>query len=181
MSHVGTALIDPYPIFEKIDLKEGQHVADLGCGRTGHFVFSAARRVGSKGIVYAVDVMKDVLENIKGRVRGEGYDNVLPIWSDIECLGKAPIPDKSIDVCFFVNVMFLVKDKISALTEAARMLKQNGTLVIVDWAKNLGTLGPQSDKMVSIQSLTDLASQTGLKIRDTFDAGLYHYCVIFTK
>ena len=43
VDHVGKALIDPYPIFEAIGLAPGERVADLGCGRTGHFVFPASR------------------------------------------------------------------------------------------------------------------------------------------
>ena len=69
MSHSGTALIDPYKIFEKISLGHGMRVADLGCGRTGHFIFPTARVVGESGVVYAVDIMKDILESIKSRVR----------------------------------------------------------------------------------------------------------------
>jgi ubiquinone/menaquinone biosynthesis C-methylase UbiE len=57
MAHSGTVLIDPYKIFEKISLSVGQRVADLGCGRTGHFVFPAVKTVGDTGIVYAVDVV----------------------------------------------------------------------------------------------------------------------------
>src|SRR3989338_2287181 len=106
MSHVGTALVDPYKIFEKISLKEGMRVADLGCGRTGHFVFPAAHVIGDNGIVYAVDVMKDVLENVKSRARFEGFDNVQAIWSDVELPGRAPIPNKSLDACFFINALF---------------------------------------------------------------------------
>ena len=181
MAHSGTALIDPYKIFERISLSEGKRVADLGCGRTGHFVFPAVKIVGDKGIVYAVDVVKNILESIKSMARSEGYDNIQTVWSDIELPGKTPIPDNSLDACFYVNVLFQVKNKTGAIKEAARMLKQGGYLVVVDWAKRLGMLGPAEESMLNPAEAMRLAAQENLKFVDKVDAGEYHFCLIFEK
>ncbi len=181
MSHAGLALIDPHKIFSTINLGSGMRVADMGCGRTGHFVFLASRVVGDKGIVYAIDIIKDILENIKSRVRSEGYDNVQTIWSDIELPGKTPIPEGSLDVCFYVNVMFLLKHRIEALEEARRLLKTGGFLNIVDWAKKLGPLGPDPTQMAEPISMTKIAEDLGFELVDKTPAGEYHYSLIFKK
>ena len=181
MSHSGTALIDPYKIFEKISLSAGNRVADLGCGRTGHFVFPAVKIVGDKGIVYAVDVVKNILESIKSMARSEGYDNVQTVWSDIEMVGKTPIPNNSLDACFYVNVLFQLKNKAGAIKEAARMLKPHGYLVVVDWAKKLGMLGPADGSMLSPDEARRLVAKENLKFIDKVDAGEYHFCLIFEK
>lgn len=156
-------------------------VADLGCGRTGHFVFPVSHLVEDTGVVYAVDVMKDILESIKSRVRSGGYGNVQTIWSDVELLGKTPIPSESLDVCFITNVLFQVKDKNSTLSEAVRLLKKGGKLVVVDWAKNLGPLGPQAEKKVPVETVIDLGLKAGLQKFDSFPAGDYHYCLVMIK
>lgn len=181
MPHVGTALIDPYKIFEKISLGSGMRVADLGCGRTGHFIFPAARVVGEAGVIYAVDVMKDILESIKSRVRSEGYDNIQTVWADVEATGKIPIPEKSLDVCFFINVLFMLNKKKEALTEAARLLKKNGFLVIVDWAKQLGALGPVVGLEVKPTEIKGFAADLGLSLVEECTGGEYHFCLIFKK
>ena len=181
MSHAGTALIDPYKIFARISLSSGSRVADLGCGRTGHFVFPAVKVVGDTGIVYAVDVVKNILESIKSMARSEGYDNVQTVWSDIELPGKTPIPDNSLDACFYVNVLFQLKNKVGALKEATRMLKPGGYLVVVDWAKRLGLLGPSEDRMLNPDELTRLAVVDNLKLVDKILPGDYHYSLIFEK
>ena len=181
MTHAGTALIDPQKIFEKIILAPGMRVADLGCGRTGHFVFSASRIVGDTGIVYAIDIMKDILESLKSRIRSEGFDNVQVIWSDVEIAGKTPIPADSLDVCFFINVMFLFKDKISAIKEAKRLLKNGGMLVVVDWAKKLGPLGPDTNMITRPEDIASLSRSAGLNLLENFSLGDYHYCLIFKK
>lgn len=181
MTHSGTALIDPYKIFAEIKLGRGMRVADLGCGRTGHFVFPAAKTVGDIGIVYGVDVMKDVLQNIKSMARSEGYDNVQTVWSDLELAGKTPIADNSLDACFFVNVLFQLKDKKSAMAEAARLLKKGGHLVVIDWAKKLGALGPAPEQFVAPEKLFDLAGQNMLRLSGNFQPSDYHFGAIFEK
>ncbi|MFA6547362.1 MAG: methyltransferase domain-containing protein [Candidatus Magasanikbacteria bacterium] len=181
MSHAGRALIDPFSIFTKIGLTKGMKVADMGCGRTGHFVFPAARIVGETGIVYAVDILKDVLESISSWVRTQALSNVQVIWSDIEMVNKTPIPPKSLDMCFFMNVLCGLKNKPGALLEASRLLKDDGQIVIVDWSKRLGTLGPSDDAIVDPKKLTETADECGLKLVKEILVSDYHYCLIFKK
>lgn len=181
MPHSGVNLIDPHKIFEKISLSAGMRVADLGCGRTGHFVFPAAKLVGDTGIVYAVDIMKDILENIKSRAKTEGFGNVRAVWSDIEKPGAIPIPAKSLDVCFFINVMFQLKEREAAIEEAARLLKSGGFLVVVDWRKKLGPLGPELGQTTSPEKIIESAERYGVRIIERCEAGDYHYCLILKK
>lgn len=181
MPHSGKALVDPNIVFEKISLSAGMRVADLGCGRTGHFVFPAAKVVGEKGVVYAVEIVKNILENIKSRVRSDGFDNVQTIWSDIEKVGKTPIPASSLQACFMVNVLFLIKNKTDAITEASRMLQTGGSLVVVDWAKKLGLLGPGPQMMLDPNKVVELAGKQNLRLTQSFLMGDYHFCLIFTK
>lgn len=181
MSATGVTLIDPKYVLAKSGLSAGMRVADFGCGRTGHFVFPAARVVGDTGVVYAVDIMKEILESIRSRSRSEGFDNVQTIWSDIEQVGKTPIPEQSLDICFFMNVLFQLKNRQASLSEAARLLKTSGELIVVDWAKKLGNLGPTEETMLNSAMIVGLAQQVGFKEVDNFAAGDYHYCHIFRK
>lgn len=181
MSHSGLALIDPHVIFEKMGLQKGMRIADFGCGRTGHFVFAASRQVAETGVVYAVDILKDVLENIKSRIRSEGYDNVQTIWSDIERLGKTAIPAETLDAGFFVNVVSRLGSQSAAVGEASRLLKKNGLLAIIEWAKPLGTLGPSPERRLEPSKVAELARAAGLELVENFAAGDYHYCSIFKK
>ena len=181
MQTSGTALIDPIEIFKKVGLSAGMRVADMGCGRTGHFVFPAARVVGEKGIVYAVDILKDVLHSLGSWVKSEGLENVQTIWSDIEKINKTPIPAKSVNACFFMNVVSHLKDKNGALSEAARLIKDDGRVVVVDWSKSLGTLGPQAGVSADPQKVVEMAESCGLRLVENFSCSDYHYCLLFKK
>lgn len=177
----GVALLDSSKVFDKIGLSEGMRVADFGCGRTGHFVFPASGIVGNKGVVYALDVLKDVLESVKSRAKAEGVENVQTIWTDIEIVGATPIPENSLDVVFFANVMFALKSRNEAIMETNRLLKKDGYFVVVDWSKKLGPLGPTPEQMVNIDDLTNLAIKYNFKLVGNMPIGDYHFCVIFKK
>lgn len=177
----GAALIDPKEIFNKISLGTGMRVADLGCSRTGHFVFSASKVVGNTGIVYAVDIIKDILASIQNQANMQGAANIETVWSDIEKYGKVPIPEKSLDVCFLVNVVYLLSDKKNAFKEAARLLKQKGFLVVIDWKRKIGPLGPNESAMVSPEEVIALAAEANLQLFDRIVINDYHYAVILKK
>ncbi len=181
MNHAGRALVDPFQIFDKIGLTTGMRVADMGCGRTGHFVFPASRIVGATGVVYAVDILKEVLESINSWVRSEALENVHTVWSDIETVNKTPIPEKSLDACFFMNVLHGLKNKDTALTEASRLLKDEGVVAVIEWQKRLGALGPEDAGMLASDQLKAVASGVGLRQIESFPISDYHYCSIFKK
>jgi ubiquinone/menaquinone biosynthesis C-methylase UbiE len=182
MSNNEGSLINPRIIYKKINLEEGMKVGEFGCGRTGSFTFSASREIGERGTVYAMDILKDVLENIKNRSQFEGYHNVLTIWTDVEKKGAAGIPEKSLDVGFFVNIFFQLKNKEGALAEAERLIKNNGSLVVVDWSKKVNdSLGPDIDKMVDPELLIKMAKENNFILQENFPVGDYHFCLIFKK
>jgi len=179
MDTSGRALIDPYKVFSKVGLKPGMRIADFGCGRTGHFVFPASKIIGDAGVIYAVDILKDVLNSINSWVRSEGFVNIQTVWSDIEALNKTPIPSNSLEACFFMNVLSSLKKYDNALKEAYRLLKDGGTIAVVDWSRNLGTLGPS--QVLPVEVIEKIANGIGLKKIEDFLLNDYHYCIVFKK
>lgn len=180
----GNQLIDPQLLFKKAGVQSGMHIADLGCGRIGHVVFPGAMTVGELGLVYAVDILKDVLENIRKRAAMENFLNVQTVWADLERAGKTGIPSKNLDVAFLINVLFQSKNKLAMLDEASRLLKDKARLVIVDWARDsLHSLpfAPPKDKLVNFEEIKRWARGKGLVVQEEFFAGPYHKGIVFFK
>ena len=176
--HTGNQLIDPYLIFGKVQLQPNMHIADFGVGRTGHIVFPAAKLIGEKGVVYAVDILKDVLESIKKRAQVEGFLNIHEVWADIERGNSVRIPGGTLDMVFMINVLFHFKDCTTTLEEAMRLLKEKGRVVIVDWVKPLSNIGPVNTPMLDFAKLVEEARGLGFALQDDFELGSYHRCVI---
>ena len=57
-------LIPPYKILEMIELEEGDKIADVGAG-IGYFTIPASEIVGKKGMVYALDIELEMIEEIE--------------------------------------------------------------------------------------------------------------------
>lgn len=177
MSH----LLDPQLLFAKSHLQPGMHIADFGCGRTGHVVFPASVIVGGEGLVYAVDILKDVLENIRKRADVQALINIHTIWSDVEKLGKTAIPAKSLDIVFLVNTLSHGQQSLGALDEANRLLREKGRIVVVDWYKTAPSLGPQKENFIDFGVVKSWANQNGYVVQEEFEAGAYHWGLVLFR
>jgi ubiquinone/menaquinone biosynthesis C-methylase UbiE len=177
----GNTLLDANVVISHAGLEEGMHVADLGCGGTGHFVFPVAKVVGSKGRAYAVDIMRPALEAIIRRKRIENHDNIKVIWSDIEIFNATKIESGSLDVAFLINTLYQSHKRAEILREAIRMLKKDGRLLVVEWKNITLPFGPPSSERVKLELLQKGANKLGLEEESQFFVGPYHYGIVFTK
>lgn len=177
----GNTLINANLIITKAGIEERMKVADLGCGASGHFTFPAAKAVGKKGKVYAVDILKTVLEGVKRRIEQENAENIEVVWTDLEIFGATKIESGSLDVAMLINTLYLSHKRVEILREALRMLKKDGRLLIVEWENTASPMGPPIEERVKEESLKAAAPKLGLKLEEEFEAGQYHYGLVFSK
>ena len=176
-----TELLRPQQLFSELGLRENMKVADLGCGAIGLFVFAAARMIGDKGMVYAVDILPSVVERIRGAASSEGLHTIVAVWSNIEIYGATKIPAGSLDAAFLINTLFQSKKHEEMLREACRLIKPGGRLLVVDWKKTFAPLGPPVAMRVEAEVIVALAQKAGLGLDHAFDPGKYHFGLIFSK
>lgn len=176
-----TILFDIDKILAKLSISETQKVADLGCGNFGFFVFPLAKLVGKKGRVYAVDILKDALKEIKNQADNYNLSQIETIWSDLEIFKATKIETDSLDAATLINLLSQANQKLNTLKEAARMIKTGGKLLIIDWKKSDIPFGPESEKRISSEEIKNFCLRLGLKINEEFNAGPYNYGLILTK
>ncbi len=177
----GKELIDAKALLEKAGIKEKMKVADLGCGHRGHFSLPAAKLVGSGGMVYAADVVKSALKELKSAAILFGIANIQTIWADLEIYGSTKIPNETIDLAILNNVLFQIKKRKQVIQEARRILKKDGKLLVTEWKKIKTPFGPPEQNRIEPEKVKDFAQKAGMKLEEEFDAGPYHYGLIFRK
>ncbi|MBI3290739.1 methyltransferase domain-containing protein [Candidatus Falkowbacteria bacterium] len=177
----GNKLLNPAKIFNRLGINAGDKIADLGCGGAGHFILPAARLAGNDTTVYAVDIMKSVLQSVGSKARLEGIPNVKTVWSNLENYGATKIKKESLDIAFLINILFQSKNHQAIVKEALRLLKKNGKLLIIDWNELKSSFGPPADVRLKKADIKKIAADLKLKLMEEFAAGKYHFGLIFEK
>lgn len=170
---------DPQKNIAEFGVSDGMRVVDLGAG-SGFYAIESAKKVGPRGMVYAVDVQQDLLSKIKTSAGLLGLHNVEVVWGNIEKLGGTKLRDLIADRVILSNTLFQVEqaDRENLALEIKRLLKSGGKLLVVDWAQ--GT--PLSPKTLVPRLLAEgIFQKVGLQLEKNFDAGDHHYGIIFKK
>jgi len=175
------SLMNPEQILKDVlHLDYGSKVADLGCGAMAYFTLAAAKIVGNNGLVYAVDIQKEVLSSVESKAKLEDLPNIKTVWSDLEIVGATKVPE-GMNFCFLVTTLFQNSNYLQILKESVRLLGENGKLLVIEWLPQQTAIGPAVDKRVSADTVRQHAISLGLKEEQEFSAGPYHYGLIFSK
>ena len=168
--------LDPVSIIKNhLDLKPGMTAADFGCGSGGWTIPMA--RILEGGKVYAIDIQDEPLSALRGKLRSLRIFNVETIRMDIEKT-ILRLMDNSVHFVLLSNVLFQTEDKIRTMEEAKRILRPDGRILVIDWAKN-ASVGPETK--LSAEEVRSMADAIGLVFVEAFQAGGYHYGLIFKK
>jgi ubiquinone/menaquinone biosynthesis C-methylase UbiE len=176
-----TKLLNIDLIFEKAKIKEGETVGDFGCGKNGYFSFLSAKYVGKKGLVYAVDIIKNNLQILEKEAKEHNLSQIKTVWSDLETFKATKIPENTLDLIFLVNILHEAGKPEEMLKESIRLLKKGSRLVIVDWKKVTTAIGPSVASRLDKEFIINLAKKTGFIKEEEFEAGKYHFGLIFIK
>ena len=167
--NVGVLGIDP-----------GMTVADFGSG-SGVYVLLIADALQGSGHVYAVDIQRDLLRRTANEARQRGLNTVEVVWADLEKRNGSKLAPDTLDLVLISNLLFQVEDKSAVLTEARRVLRPKGRLVIIDWSDSFGGMGPQKRDVVTKDAALAFAQASGFTLHREFDAGEHHYGLIFRQ
>ena len=110
------------------ELRAGERVLDLGSGG-GIDVLLSAKRVGSTGFAYGLDMTDEMLALARANAAKAGAANVEFVKGHIEDI---PLPDAAVDVVISNCVINLSVDKPAVLAEMFRVLAPGGRIGISD-------------------------------------------------
>ena len=164
----------PRILLDLARVRPGMATADVGCG-IGYFAIPAAKRVGSKGMVFAIDTEADMLRELRRRLRAGKIANVRPVQSAEQ---EIPLPDACADVAWSVNTFHEFEDSVALLREVRRLLRPGGSVLLVDWKPIDTPMGPPLEVRVSAREISRAlraAGFTGVSERRVY---AYHTVVV---
>jgi SAM-dependent methyltransferase len=146
-------------VMDILGITLGKNVADIGAG-SGWFTVRAARRVGSSGTVYAVDINPDAIRYIDQRVKRESLANVKPILSKAD---DPLLPQNGVDAVLLLKTYHEVADPVALLQRLRAALRPGAKLGIID--RN----GSGTDHGVSRKIVVQEAEQAGYRLLQDYD------------
>lgn len=147
-------------ILFRFGLKQGQHLADLGCGQ-GYFALKAAEIVGSQGQIMAVDIEPERLKFLQQSAQEQGIaEQVETLLAQGESI---PLGNGSMDTALISNVLHELNDPLNYLRDTHRILKENGEVWIIEWQKKETPMGPPLHERRSIEEWITLVEQAGFE------------------
>ena len=159
--------LNPDRILSQLKLKPDMVAAEFGCGSRG-FVISLAKKL-KKGLVYGLDIQEEPLSVLKSATLSENISNIRLIRCDLEQPNGSTLADSSLDLVLIPNVFFQSEDKGAIISEAGRILKKRGELVIIDWLPE-AEHGPIEGR-ISPDEMKKIAEKDNFKLKKEINTG----------
>jgi len=142
-----------------LGITSGKTVADIGAG-SGWFTVRAARRVGTGGAVYAVDINPEAIRYIDDRARKEKLHNIKAL------LGKPDdplLPAGALDAVLLLKTYHEVAQPVALLRNLRAALRPGAKVGIID--RN----GNGEDHGVGRDVVLREATEAGLRLLEQYD------------
>lgn len=160
----------PDEVVRALGFKPGESVADIGAG-TGYFARRFAPYVAK---VYAVDI-DDKLLKTAAEGAPPNLETVLATPADPK------LPEASVDVIFFCNVLHHIENRTAYYQKLARALKPGGRIVNIDFFKKPLPVGPPVGMKLSEDEVVAEFKAAGFSLVKTHSFLPYQYFQVFSR
>jgi predicted methyltransferase len=146
-------------VMDVLGITEGKSVADLGAG-SGWFTVRAAKRVGPKGQVFAVEINQEFIDHINTRARNEGFSNIKTV------LGKPDDPmltARSVDAVLILKTYHEIAEPVALMKKLKNSLKKGGMVGIIDRDGN------GADHGLDAATVIAELKQAGFALKEQYD------------
>ena len=117
------------------------NIVDVGCGY-GTFSIPAARK--NKGMIYALDIEKEMIQAVQKKANEAGLKNIIAVQRDFMMEGSS-LSDNSCEYVMLFNILH-AEEPLKILVEAKRILTPGGRAGVIHWNYDSTTLrGPSLD------------------------------------
>lgn len=146
-------------VMDILRVGEGKTVADIGAG-SGWFTVRAARRVGTNGRVFAVEINQDFVNHINRRAKRENFPNIQTVLGAED---NPKLPENSTDAVLILKTYHEIAQPVKVLRNLRKALKTDALLGIIDRNGDGGDHGLNREKVI------EEAGRTGFVLAEEHD------------
>lgn len=146
-------------VMDILKISEGKNVADIGAG-SGWFTVRAAKRVGTNGKVFAVEINQEYIDYINNRSKKENFSNIQTILGTED---NPKLPDAAVDAVLILKTYHEIGEPVKVLKYLKKSLKQDALLGIID--RN----GKGDDHGIDKEKVIEEAKRAGFVLKEEFD------------
>ncbi len=131
-------------VMDILKISEGKNVADIGAG-SGWFTTRAAKRVGAKGKVFAVEINQQYIDYINNRAKKENFSNIQTVLGTED---DPKVPENSVDAVLILKTYHEIGQPVKVLLNLKKSLKKEALVGVIDRAGKGDDHGIDMDKVV---------------------------------
>ncbi|CAN5818659.1 class I SAM-dependent methyltransferase [soil metagenome] len=162
---------------EKLELKPGMVVCDLGCGN-GYHTLPMAQTVAPNGKVYGSDVQPEMLKMLEDRAKAGGITNIVPV---LGLYHDAKLPKDTFDLILLVDVYHEFSHPVQMLAGIRDALKPDGQVVFVEFRSEDDSVPIKPEHKMTKAQLTTELSANGFKLTKEFDGLPWQHMMWYGK
>lgn len=162
---------------EKLELKPGMMVCDLGCGN-GYHTFPMGKAVAPNGKVYGVEIQEPYLRMLEEGAKKQGVENFVPVLGKLH---DPNLPDNTFDLMLLVDVYHEFSHPVHMLAAMKKALKPDGVVVLVEFrAEDDDVPIKPEHKMTKVQIDKEMTAN-GYRLVKSFDGLPWQHMLWYGK
>jgi precorrin-6B methylase 2 len=162
---------------ESLKLKSGEVVADIGAG-TGYISRKLSKKVGDKGIVYAVEIQQEMLDILTNKAVQAGVHNIKPILGTTK---NTKLPPSSVDTILLVDVYHEFDFPFEMTQAMCSALKPGGRIVFVEYRGEDPKVPIKPLHKMTVEQLRKEMAIHPLKWKETIEVLPRQHIIVFAK
>lgn len=131
-------------VMDILKISEGKSVADIGAG-SGWFTTRAAKRAGTSGKVYAVEINEEAVKYIDERAKRESFTNIQTVLGTEE---NPNLPENAVDAVLILKTYHEIAQPVRVLNNLRKSLKKDALVGVIDRNGNGADHGIDKEKVV---------------------------------
>ena len=163
-------------LIQNMGVSPGDTIADIGAG-SGYHVFKIAP-LADKGLIYAVDIQKEMLNAIRDQNKSTGATNIELVKGTEQSVN---LPENSVDKILMVDVYHEFNYPKKMLASMRKALRKNGTIYLIEYRGEDESIPIKKlHKMTEAQAVKEFEAN-GFRLKENIDNLPWQHCMVFVK